>query len=225
MNFRNAPVALAFASLLLATASCTNEGYDTGDGKYSYLTADFALLHTNGSKAVVAASLDDGTELSIANPFTVDFAAKADTVYRALLYYDKTDGTSAASSVKARNVAQVPVLSVVPIADVKQMHTDPLGIESVWTAKNGKYINMSLLLKSGSADGDNRQTIGVVLESSTVGSDGKRHAVLRLYHDQGSVPEYYTVQQYVSVDAAQVDADIVEIHANTYDGEVVKTVE
>lgn len=128
----------AFKALLLMAligmASCQNEGYDTGDSEYSYITAELALLHTNSNKAVAYATLDDGSSLQFASKFTTKWTDKADTVYRALLYYDKAlDGSTI---VKARGVTQVPVIGIVKQEDVKNMCTDPLDIESVWMAKN-----------------------------------------------------------------------------------------
>lgn len=217
-------VVMLIATMSVGLASCSNDGYATGDNGNSYLTADLALLHTNSSKAAYAATLDDGTLLQITNPFVTKWMEKADTIYRALLYYDKTDDTN--TQVKARSVVQVPVMGVAKAADVKEMYTDPLDVESVWTAKNDTYINMSLLLKSGTAsDVDARQSIGLVLEQAYTDGDGLRHAVLRMYHNQNGVPEYYTVQQYASVDAKQLGADVVELHVNTYKGEIVKTIE
>lgn len=204
-------------------ASCSNEGYDTGDGAYSYLAADFALLHTGADRAVTEATLDDGTQLQLSNPFTADWAAKPDTVYRALLYYDKP--TVSAAAVKVRSVSQVPVVTVADAGRVADMHTDPLDVESVWLSKNGSYLNLSLLLKAGTSSGDSRQSLGLVCDSRSVDADGRRRVRLRVYHDQNGVPEYYTVQQFVSVAVETLDADVVELHANTYGGEVVREVE
>lgn len=210
----------AFKALLLMAligmASCQNEGYDTGDSEYSYITAELALLHTNSNKAVAYATLDDGSSLQFASKFTTKWTDKSDTVYRALLYYDKAlDGST---TVNARGVTQVPVIGVVKQEDVKNMCTDPLDIESVWIAKNKTFINLSLLLKSGTTESDNRQSIGLVELSRSVDADNRKRVVLQVYHDQGSVPQYYTVQQYASIDLTKLDADIVEIQANTYNG-------
>lgn len=210
----------AFKALLLMAligmASCQNEGYDTGDSEYSYITAELALLHTNSNKAVAYATLDDGSSLQFASKFTTKWTDKSDTVYRALLYYDKAlDGST---TVNARGVTQVPVIGVVKQEDVKNMCTDPLDIESVWMAKNKTFINLSLLLKSGTTESDNRQSIGLVELSRSVDADNRKRVVLQVYHDQGSVPQYYTVQQYASIDLTKLDADIVEIQANTYNG-------
>ena len=214
-----------FAYVVVAAiglAACTNDGYDTGDGNYSYLTAEMALLHTNSDKAVASATLDDGTMLNMAKPFVTNFANKADTVYRALLYYDKSE--NATSPVTPRGVTQVPVLNIKEAEDVQDMHTDPLGIESMWMAKNGSYLNFSLLLKSGTTDDNLHQFVGIVSEGMSTDGDGKRHLTLRMYHNQNNVPQYYTIQRYVSIDMSDIDADILDIHVNTYNGEIVKSV-
>ena len=210
------------AALCMAAAACSHDGYDTGDGGYSYITADMALLHTGAAGTVDYATLDGGQRLSMAKPFAVKWAAKPDTVYRALLYYDSNG--DAALPVTARGASQVPVLRVADAGSVQQMHTDPAGLESVWMSAGGSYLNVSLLLKSGSETGDARQTVGVVETARTAGSDGRRRVTLQLYHDQGGVPEYYTVQQYASIDIARIDADVIELKVNTYGGEVTRVV-
>ena len=213
---------MALAAAVLA--SCEHDGYESGDGSLSYLTAELAVLHTASNCSATSADLDNGTTLSISNPFTTSWMTKADTIYRALLYYDvATDGSK---KVKARSVSAVPVLRPMEQSKVNDMHTDPVGVESVWAAKSG-YINMSLLLKAGKTDGEDAvQTLGLVDCGTTVGNDGKRTRYLKLYHDQGGVPEYYTVQRYASIDTKDLgDVDAVSITVNTYSGEVTKTLE
>ena len=205
-------------------ASCEHDGYESGDGSLSYLTAELAVLHTASNRSATSADLDNGTTLSISNPFTTSWMTKADTIYRALLYYDVATGGS--KKVKARSVSAVPVLRPMEQSKVNDMHTDPVGLESVWAAKSG-YINMSLLLNAGKTDGEDAvQTLGLVDCGTTVGNDGKRIRHLKLYHDQGGVPEYYTVQRYASIDTKDLgDVDVVSITVNTYSGEVTKTLE
>lgn len=220
MKIRILLMALAAAVL----ASCEHDGYESGDGSLSYLTAELAVLHTASNRSATSADLDNGTTLSISNPFTTSWMTKADTIYRALLYYDvATDGSK---KVKARSVSAVPVLRPMEQSKVNDMHTDPVGVESVWAAKSG-YINMSLLLKAGKTDGEDAvQTLGLVDCGTTVGNDGKRTRYLKLYHDQGGVPEYYTVQRYASIDTKDLgDVDAISITVNTYSGEMTKTLE
>jgi hypothetical protein len=115
------------------------------------------------------------------------------------------------------------VLRISAAADVDNLLTDPVGFESMWVSKNGSYLNLSLLLKSGKAEGDTSlHTLGVVSNGTTTDADGHRTLHLTLYHDQGGVPEYYTVQQYVSIPTQLLkDADTVELTLNTYNGKKV----
>lgn len=223
---------LAAIAFPIALTACTSEAYDSGDGTNSYLTADLVLLRTAPDKSVRSVQLDDGLELRLSNPFAKDWIERPDTVYRALLYYDQMSVRSDAAVgtnpnsipvVRARSVLPVPVLRISAAADVDNILTDPVGFESMWVSKNGSYLNLSLLLKSGKADGDTSlHTLGVVSNGTTTDADGHRTLHLTLYHDQGSVPEYYTVQQYVSIPSPLLkDADTVELTLNTYNGKKV----
>ena len=208
----------ATAATLATLAACTSEGYDTGDGQLSYLTASLSMLHTGANKLVDAAELDNGTRLTLARPVAVAWATRPDTTYRALLYYDASaDGTATCT---ARTAVQVPVLRPTPDAETAQMHTDPVGVEGVWMSRKGTLLNLSLLLKAGKTDAsDAVQTLGVVSHGLSTGSDGKRTARIELYHDQGGVPEYYTVQRYFSVDTRDLgNPDIIELSIRTYRG-------
>lgn len=227
---------LAVIAFTIALTACTSEAYDSGDGTNSYLTADLVLLRTAPDKSVRSVQLDDGTELRLSNPFAKDWIERSDTVYRALLYYDQISARSDAAVgtnpnsipvVRARSVLPVPVLRISAAADVDNILTDPVGFESMWVSKNGSYLNLSLLLKSGKAEGDTSlHTLGVVSNGTTTDADRRRTLHLTLYHDQGGVPAYYTVQQYVSIPTQFFeDADTIELTLNTYNGKkVVKVV-
>lgn len=211
---------VAVAGMLSLLASCTSERYDSGDGSNSYLTAELALVNTSADGSVRSATLDDGAVVTFSNPFIVDWAQKPDTAYRALVYYDRTSDDMANVPMKARSVVSVPVLAAVDASRVQNIRTDALGIESVWLSANGRYVNLSLLLKAGKTSGDDAvQTVGIVSYGVQTASDGSRTLRLTLYHDQGNVPEYYTVQRYVSIDSNLFkDADHAELTVNTYNG-------
>ena len=219
---------LAVIAFLITLTACTSESYDAGDGPNSYLTAELVLLHTSQDKSVRSALLDDGTTLQFSNPFAQDWLTRPDSVYRALLYYDKTvvasdaaaSNSTATSIVRARSVS---VLRPVEAAKVDAMRTDPVGFESLWMSKNGSYINLSLLLKSGKTEADDAlHALGIVSHGTTTDADRRRTLHLTLYHDQGGVPAYYTVQQYVSIPTQLLEeADTVELTLNTYNGKKV----
>lgn len=213
------------ATLALATslAACTSQDYDTGDGDYSYLRADFVEAHTAADKQMDYADTDDGERLYMATPFAPTWTAKADTVYRALLYYNKVKTASGDTQADVVGVTSVPVLKPAAREQFDSVETDPVTFESAWLSANKRYINLGLSLKTGSADDDEAvQSIGMVDDGVTTLDDGTRVANLTLYHDQGGVPEYYSSRRYVSVSTSSVDADVVSITLNTYSGVVVK---
>lgn len=109
--------------------------------------------------------------------------------------------------------------------DVKDMTDAPLGVESVWKAKNGKYVNVALLLKTGKMDDSSQgQAIALVCDSFSDTEDGRKVAELRFVHDQGGVPQYYTSRVYVSIPMAEFsDVDKIDITFNTYNGTVRKS--
>ena len=68
----------AFAALLLITgvASCSSDGYETGDGRYSYLQADFCKAHVTTAKTVDYILTDGGDSVHLATPATVGWAER-----------------------------------------------------------------------------------------------------------------------------------------------------
>ncbi|MBQ6652564.1 MAG: NigD-like N-terminal domain-containing protein [Prevotella sp.] len=213
---------------------CTNDAYDSGDGTYSYLRADFVEAHTISTQTIDQATTDDGTTLRF-NPYaTAEWAEKADTLYRALIYYH--DGTTAGEkTVESIAVNRVPVLRPVTEEEFEgEQRTDPVSLESIWLSTNKKYINLALLLKTGKADDPEAvQRIGMIKSE-----DAEGRPTLRLLHDQGTVPQYYTTRLYLSIPTTDLKAPSqpppvgeapvpprARIIVNTYKGIIEKTIE
>lgn len=214
-------------SLLIAAAclaaACQNDGYETGDGRYSYLRADLVEAHTAQAGTITTATTDDGESLTLSSPLSVSWANKADTTYRAMLYYSRADGTS--TTVQAHTIAAVAVCRPRQAATFDSIVTDPVTFQSIWTGADGRYVNLALDLKTGTADTqDARQTVGIVLDSTVTRADGRTVACLRLYHDQGDVPEYYSSRTYMSIPTANIPADSAALTIVTYKGTVTHTV-
>ena len=212
-------LALCIIALLSA---CTNEAYDAGDGRYSYLRADFTEAHTIAAKTFDRATTDDGETLRLDPYATADWAEKADTVYRALLYYNALPTQGGQKKAEPVTIARVPVLY--PIDDDKiegEKKTDPVTFESLWVSANGRYINLALLLKTGKADDPEAvQSIGITKEESTDGP-----LTLRVLHDQGSVPQYYTSRIFLSIPGTDdLAGHDIRLIVNTYKGIVEKTI-
>lgn len=210
---RNTMAALA---ALAALAACQTDSYETGQGQYSLMQADFVEAHTLAQGVVDRVETDDSRVLSLAQPQEAKWATTPDSLYRALVYYELT----ADSVAKVMSMSQVPTLHPAPLDSGAAMRTDPVKFESMWIGANGKYLNMGLYLKNGGGSDSLRHTVGMVRESATVGADGKRTVRLRLYHDQGGVPEYYSSRYYMSVPCKEIGADTVVVTVGTYDGAV-----
>lgn len=203
---------------LLSSVSCTNEGYETGDGKYSYLCTEFVDAYTSADTLVTRVVTDDDETLGLLPNIRPSWVTRPDTVYRGLLYYNKVG-----NPVKAFSLAMVPVLR--PAEKVEQVVTDPVGLESVWASRNGRYVNIGLLLKTGVPDSvDARQWISVMRDSDYV-SDQTGVYAIRLLHGQNGVPEYYTSRFFVSIPVDTLPTGHrVRLRVNTYDGEVVREI-
>ena len=204
---------LAFLPLL---AACTIDAYEKGGGEYSQLTAELVEAYVDNDKHVSHVVTDQGERLILTSPLTAQWIETPDTMYRALLYYDQVEEGKA----EPRSFGWVGVLT--PRDSIKGgMKSDPLYTESMWVAKNHKYLNLRLRLLTGSTDDEKaRHSIGLMKDaaSSTPG-----HARMVLYHDQGGMPEYYSMVTYASIPLDSIKADTLTIVVKTYNGEVNRT--
>lgn len=198
--------------LSLFTASCTSESYESGDGDYSNLHADFVELHTSAPKLVDYIITDDGYKYNFTDPKSLDWAEKGDTLYRALTYYNiDAKGTELVAA------GMVYVLKPKDADKVEDPKTDPVTVESIWLSKcrrqdinigtdaDGKpltadcYLNLSLLVKTGQPAEQNAQhSIGAM---KSISSDGVM--TITFLHDQGNMPAYYNTRLYVSIPLAE----------------------
>lgn len=218
---------LSLAALLLPT-SCENEAYDSGTGALSLTQGDFVEIHTNQDCQITDAETDQGQQLAFTQPFTMRWANRPDTTYRAILYYDLLDKDGGSSSIAAPtrpvSIAQVATLTnPVPISKMKEIHTDPVRFESAWMSKEGKYLNLGFYLLTADVNDSTRvQQVSIVSEGISTDANGRRTASLRLYHDQGGVPEYYSSKKYLSLICTELECDSVSIRINSYQGETKK---
>lgn len=205
-------------SLLPTFISCTKDAYEKGEGKYSLMRGDFAEAIVNSSKQVTSIITDDGDEFILTAPYTAKWVSKADTTYRCMLYYNKVD-----SKAEILSMGQVPCVGVTPLSQFdRRLVTDPVKFESTWMSKTGRYLNFSLLLKTGITDDTTAvQNLAIVSDTLITHPDNKRILNLILHHDQDNVPEYYSTKVYFSIPTKRIDADSVRISVNSYDGEIV----
>ena len=90
------PFALLVVPFL--AGSCSNDTYESGDGDYSYLRADFVEAHTKAPNEIDYAVTDNRDSLALSPRYRVSWASQADTNYRGLLYYSKVDHHTAIAS-------------------------------------------------------------------------------------------------------------------------------
>lgn len=88
---------------------CTTDSYDKGEGKYSLMQAELVDLTVNGQKEGIAFVTDDGARFTLTPSVVASWIQTADTVYRALLYFNKISETTAESM----SLGAVPTLRAI----------------------------------------------------------------------------------------------------------------
>ncbi len=216
-----------FIAILLC--SCSSDAYDTGDGALSLMRAEFVEASSNSSSALVSVVTDDGEEMPLTKGVSLSWASRPDTVYRALLYYNKVVADDGTNKAEPLSLSQVPVLAVHDVSDFTGgVITDPVVFESAWKSRNGKYLNLDINLKTGKSGDDNsRHVVGIALAGTGENEAGHKTIRLVFYHSQNGVPEYYSSKLYVSIPVSELpfipsEGDEVSLGINTYDG--IKTV-
>lgn len=227
MRIRRFFMLMPLVALLMA---CSSDSYDTGDGSLSYMVADFVEAETDASAKVMSIVTDRDERLWLTRSVKLDWAEKPDTAYRSLIYYNKVKDGNGQYVAEPVGATQVPTPAVTATADIKGgMKTDPVVFESAWKSHNGKYINLDLSVKTGTVDGEyGQQTVGMACDGIDTRTDGTRLVRLTLYHDQASVPEYYSAKLYMSIPMEYIPIELsagdeVQVSIVTYGGQVVKT--
>lgn len=203
--------------IITVLCSCSKDAYEKGEGKYSLMRGDFAEAIVNSGKQVTGIITDDGDEFTLTTPYTAKWVTTADTTYRCMLYYNKIGDKA-----EVLSMGQVPCVGVTPLSKFdRRLLTDPVKFESTWMSKSGRYLNLSLLLKTGITDDSTAvQSLAIVSDTVITQPDNKRIRHLILHHDQANVPEYYSTQVYISIPTQRIDADSVRISISSYSGEV-----
>ena len=205
--------------------ACTQDAYDKGEGKYSLMRGDFAEARVNGDKRINQIITDDNEVLPTTELVTTKWIATADTTYRCMLYYNKVETANGKPAAEIISIGQVPCPAVKSVSEFGQeVRTDPVKFESAWLSKSGKYLNLSLLLMTGVTDDTAAvQKLAVIADTLLLHSDNTHALHLRLHHDQGGVPEYYSTQTYLSLPTDSLPVDTVHFSINTYNGIVQKS--
>lgn len=209
-------VKVATAILVLANivAACSFGEYESGDGPNSYLDSEFGQLCTDAQARVNTVALDNGKKMALKKLMSLN-GAKADTIYRGLVYYE----SKSESDFSLVGFTPAHVCRPAALKEGEELKTDPVEVESFWMSKNGSYMNMTLLLKTGVKDDASKHVLGVIKTGESDSEGGKKYN-LDFYHDQGEVPEYYTSKVYISipVDGVYKKGDQLSLTVNTYNG-------
>lgn len=205
---------------VVALSACTNEAYDSGNTSLSYLKAEMVDMRVK-NESVISIITDADESLQFQEGLKVsEKMARPDTTYRMMLYYNKVENQP------IRIVSNTMAGLFNPMYyKVDNIATDPVTLTSAWLSPNGKYINIVLGLKTGTSDAvDARQKLYMACVLQEQMPSGNWHYVMRIGHDQGQVPEYYTVTSYTSLSTDDFFVgDQVDILVNTYNGEVTRT--
>lgn len=213
---------VSFSALCFFCASCKTDD-ETSEDFLSFLRADFVEVHTRAEKTLDYALSDEGDSLVFDPLVTADWATTADSIYRALLLYNKNSSDGRVTDVISVN--QVMTLWMLKSSRIQEVRTDPVSVESAWMSRNGKYVNLGIYIKTGKENGsDARQSLAMVCDTVMSRDDGSKEYQLRLYHDQNGVPEYYSSRIYLSVPIGTLRrGDAIRIEANTYDGVLTRS--
>lgn len=218
-------VIIVSCHLAIANVSCTQDGYDKGDGFYSLMQGDFVEAQVDASKKLISLTTDDGVTMPLTQPYAARWITTADTVYRCMLYYNKVKDSQGRTAAEIVSISPVPCASLVSLSKFKsKLKTDPVKLQSVWMSKSGKYLNMYLQLMIGNPEDTSAvQQIALVCDTVFTYPDSTRTCSIVLHHDQNRQPEYYSTDAWLSLPVSSLPMDSFRLAVNTYSGPVVKT--
>lgn len=189
--------------IIIAISSVFSSCSDEESADLSCLTAEMCDIYLSAPKTAARAMTDCDRQLSFDSQLSVSWATKTDSVYRAMLYYNSPITSHNVSSLYAERVL---LLTPYPKSKAAEWssNADPIEVNSIWQAKNGKYLNLSISLKNGSATDDTQyHSLGLVTDTVIRSSSNARH-YYRVCHAQNGMPMHYTIRTYLSIPIASV---------------------
>lgn len=191
--------------LPLTMISCSDD-----DDKLPPIVTQFVEARVDGQSIVYELLTDDGMRLKPTSDIKTD---TPDTVYRCVCRYSELEGGMCDVYELKAVFSELPV----PLPESMKMHTEPIGVKSVWKAP--RYINLSLALRTA---GQGEHVFAFVEDSLKISRDGRRTACFTLYHEvSGNDYQSYTQEFYFSMPIYQyIESrfDSVSLFVNTYDG-------
>lgn len=208
-------IMLSLAVMAAVMSSCSEEERDI-----SGIVAEMCMMPTNEGGVISYVVTDDNRNLSLQSPIKVAWAQKADTTYRALLYYRNVEG-----NIMPYSAQQVLLLKPKKEEQLKEMAdaADPLALVSAWYAKNGKFLNLAIDVKTGEKEGDDKRHVLALLKDTVFSShEGKKYCY-RILHSRNGMPEYYTVRTYFSIPVEDIaEGDTLQLQIPEKSGMLIK---
>lgn len=201
--------------------SCTVDPYETGDTSLSYLKAEMVDMHVVG-REVRSIVTDADEQLTVSSAYQLPESIEhSDTTYRMMLYYNKEGN----KPIELKSIRQAHVVMPSDRQSSLTLKDDPVKLISAWKAQNGNYLNLSFGLMVGNAENDAAiHKLGLVVNAVETMGDGSKTFYLTFYHDQDSIPEYYTQTVYLSIPLKDyATGDKICIKMNTYSGWIEKS--
>ena len=210
--------------LTIVTASCTTlltSCSDNDDATYNDVVAELCELHTAAQISDYIIN-DRNEKLAFDEPVTLSWASQADTLYRALLYYNKP---ADAMTITPLSLDLVPVITPYPKdkAEGWQEMNDAVTLRSAWISKNARFLNLDIGMKSGTTADNKKHVIALVADTTLTGGTHSHHKFY-FCHSQNGIPAFYTTYTYISIPIASMpQGDTVTVSIPTESGWEQKT--
>ena len=194
---------ICFATLLFAAC---------GEDEYVYpdLITEMVCLKTNANGTGTAFITDAGTiwhlqEGNRPNKLTPD------STYRVVSRYAPINDTDAQAYSFHQTISSLPK----PEHEYKNIHTDPVSIQSIW--RSGDYLNLVLQIMVK----DQEHRLAFIDHGITPNADGTQTLTLTLYHDRKNDVEGFDEKVYLSVPLWHYkeklnEGDTIVFQLNTY---------
>ena len=194
---------ILFAALVFT--SCGEEAY-----VYPDLITEMVCLKTNANGTGTAFITDAGTiwhlqEGNRPNKLTPD------STYRVVSRYAPINDTDAQAYSFHQTISSLPK----PEHEYKNIHTDPVSIQSIW--RSGDYLNLVLQIMVK----DQEHHLAFIDNGITLNADGTQTLTLTLYHDRKNDVEGFDKKVYLSVPLWHYkeklnEGDTIVFQLNTY---------
>ncbi len=177
---------ITISSILLAFCACS----DDNDFVYPNMITELAEMKTGKDGNIQSLVVDNGICYEIQNKDKYDGLIK-DSTYRVLASYVQVDDENK-SLVEIKTIRLTYSSYPIKREKVKQIATDPVELQSIWTS--GNYLNVYVISKVKDI-----QHIYRFIEDSITTSNGRKTLHLSLLHQRNNDIEGYNRTVYLSV--------------------------